>query len=115
MLRDGATLRAVAELVRDIQLLQPAERGGIAVELRPAQNPRLLYEDNCKVVYNVPTAFTLDGEQVLVEPFETRTVRVRGGSYTISLASSQFVVLKSCSTVFEGSRSLIEYVIVRNS
>jgi hypothetical protein len=113
VLRDGAAPRVVAETVRDMQLLRPADRGGIAVELRPAQSRKLLYSDNCKTVYNVPTAFTVGGEQVVMQPYETRTVKSRVGSYTIALGSSQFIVPKECGMVFEGSQSLIEYVIVR--
>jgi hypothetical protein len=115
LLREGTTLRAVAETIRDLQILRPAERDGILVELRPAQNRKLLYENDCRTVYNVPTAFTISGQQFVLQAYESQTVRVGGTSYTISLAASQFVVPKQCPVVFEGSRSLIEYAIVRNA
>jgi hypothetical protein len=114
VLRDGAAIRVVAEVIRDVEILRPAERGGIQVAVRPAQGRTLLYEDQCKTVYNVPTAFTIGGEEFLLQAFEQRTVRARDGTYTISLAESQFVVLKECAAVYEGNRWLVEYAIVRN-
>lgn len=115
VLRKGESVQAIAESVRDMQLLRPVDRGGIEVALRPAEGRKFVYENVCQTVYNVPTAFTIAGEQVIVQPYETRVMRTKAGSYTITLGASQFIVPKPCSTVFEGSRSVIEYTILRNA
>ena len=113
-LKDERGLYAIAESIQDISLLLLEEREGIKVEQLPTQSRTLVYEDNCKTVYNVPTAFTIENQRMVLQAYETKTVHIGNAGYTLFLNSSQFVILKECPTTFEGGRSLVEYTIVRN-
>lgn len=115
LLRDSRGLYAIAESIRDLNLLQPAEREGIQVQQLPTQDRTLVYEDSCKIIYNVPTEFMLGEQRTVLQAYETRTVQVGNTPYTLSLAASQFVVTKGCSQTFEGSRSQVDYTLVRGS
>lgn len=114
VLREGGVLRVVAEVIRDVPVLRPVDRAGMSVRLAPAEPRTVVFEDQCRTVYGVPSLFTISGEAFVVRPYETRTVRTKDGAFTISLGTSQMVVQKECPVVFEGSRQYIEYVITRN-
>jgi hypothetical protein len=114
-LRDARGFYAIAEKIQDnIELLTPAERQGIKVEQLPARDRTLVYEDSCKIVYNVPTSFTIMDRQIVLHAYETRAAQIGDANYTISLNASQFVVPKDCPRHLEGGRSQVEYTIVRN-
>jgi hypothetical protein len=74
----------------------------------------MVYEDNCKIVHNMPTAFTIGDQRIVLQANETKTVQMGNASYTLSLDSSQFVVLKECPIPFEGGQSQAEYTLVRS-
>jgi hypothetical protein len=113
-LMDSRGLYAIAEEIQDVPLLQPDEREGIKVEQLPRESRTLVYEDECKTVYNVPTAFTVNDQRLILQAHEDRAVRIRGSSYTLSLTNSQFIVNKECRIVYEGGRTQIGYTLVRN-
>jgi hypothetical protein len=113
VLRDGNTLRVVAEGIYDVPVLRPVDRGGIDVRLAPVDKPVFVFQDQCKTVYDVARVFSIGDDSIVVRPYETRTVSTKQGSFTISMGVSQTVVPKDCPAVFEGSRQTIEYVITR--
>jgi len=113
-LKDERGLYALAENISDQPLFKPEEREGMKVELQPAQDRTLVYEDSCKIVYNVPTAFTLGDQRLVLQAYESKTVQLNGASYTLALHVSQFVVLKECELPYEGGRTQIDYSMVRN-
>ncbi|MGH7491322.1 MAG: hypothetical protein ACREOO_02880 [bacterium] len=113
-LKDERGLHAIAETIQDLPLLAPEEREGIKVEQLAGENRTLVYEDSCKSVYNVPTAFTIGNQRLILQAYESKTVQLGEASYTISLSASQFIALRECPIPFEGGRSKVDYTIVRN-
>jgi hypothetical protein len=111
--KDERGLYALAETIHDIPLFTPHDRDGLAVEQHPQEAKTFVYEDACKAVYNVPVEFTVGNEHVLVQPHEAKTIELHGHPYTLTLNTSQFIVLKECSVTFEGGRSQLDYSVVR--
>ena len=111
---DRLGVYAVAETIRDnVYLLQPEDRQGFQVQQLPAQERTFVYETSCKIVYNVPTVFTIGDSRILLHAQEMRAVHVGKGSYNLTLESSQFVVFKNCPVTPEGPRSQVDYTLVR--
>jgi hypothetical protein len=110
---DERGLYALAETIHDVPLFTPHDRDGIEVDQEPLRAKTFVYEDPCKAVYNVPAAFTVGQERVLVQPHETKTIELHGKPYTLTLNNSQFIVLKDCPVPFEGGRSQLDYSVVR--
>ena len=112
-LKDDRGLYALAETIHDVPLFTPQDRDGLVVEQHPEGAKTFVYEDACKAVYNVPVEFSVGKEQVLVQPHETKNIELSGKPYTVTLNTSQFIVLKECSMTFEGGRSQLDYSMVR--
>ena len=110
---DDHGLYALAETIHDVPLFTLHDREGIEVDQAPQRGKTFVYEDACKAVYNVPTAFTAGKERMLLQPHESKRIELDGKPYTLTLNSSQFIVLKDCPVPFEGGRSQLDYSIVR--
>jgi hypothetical protein len=111
--KDDRGLYAIAESIRDLPLLKPSERDGIRIEQLPTESRTLVYEDSCKIVYNVPTAFTIDDQRIVLQAFESKNVKIQNANFALTLDGSRFVVLKDCPTPFEGGQSQVDYTLVR--
>ena len=113
-LNDEQGLYAIAESFQDMPALQPAEREGIKIEQLPAQNRTIVYQDSCKIVYEVPTEFTVGDQRIVLNAYETKAVQINNIDFRLSLNSSRFVVLKDCLIPFEGGQSIVNYTLVRS-
>ena len=111
---DGEGLYAIAESIRDVSPLTAADRNGIAVKQLPDENRIFVYEDECGIVYNVPTRFTIQGEPIVLQAYQSKKVRIGGVTYTLNLNKSQFVVQKDCPVTFEGAQARVDYTLVRD-
>lgn len=112
-LEDAQGLYAIAESIRDVPTLTPADRDGVTIDLVATGARTFVYETACKTVWNVPSRFSVGGEQVTLLPGESRELKVRDATYTLTLQTSQFVVEKPCSIHLEGGQSIIDYTLVR--
>jgi hypothetical protein len=111
--KDERGLYALAETIHDVPLFTPHDRDGLIVEQHPEGAKTFVYEDACKAVYNVPVEFNVGRDHLLLQPHETKIVELSGKPYTVTLNTSQFIVLKECSMTFEGGRSQLDYSMVR--
>lgn len=111
--KDERGLYALAETIHDVPLFTPHDRDGLVVEQHPEGAKTFVYEDACKAVYNVLVEFRVGKEHILVQPYETKTIELNGTPYTLTLNTSQFIVIKECSITFEGGRSQLDYSMVR--
>jgi hypothetical protein len=111
--KDERGLYALAETIHDVPLFTPQDRDGLVVEQHPEGVKTFVYEDACKVVYNVPVESNVGREHILVQPHETKTIELSGKPYTVTLNTSQFIMIKECSITFEGGRSQLDYSMVR--
>jgi hypothetical protein len=112
-LQDQRGLYAVLESIRDRPLLTPEERAGMQVAPQPSGDRILVYESECAIVYNVPTVFILGHQRFVLQAFENKQVTIGDDTYTLSLQTSRWTVEKSCSSVFEGAQTQVDYALVR--
>src|SRR6476646_3997879 len=110
--KDERGLYALAETIHDVPLFTPSDRDGLVVEQHPESAKTFVYEDACKAVYNVPVEFNVGRDHLLLQPHETKNIELSGKTYTVTLNTSQFIVLKESSMTFEGGRSQLDYSMV---
>lgn len=112
-LRDQRGLYAVVESIRDQPLFRPEDRAGIEIQPLPGEGRTLVYESECAIVYNVPTAFIVGKQRYVLQAFESKEVKIDGAVYALSLQTSRWTVEKKCPAIFEGPRSQVDYTLVR--
>lgn len=112
-LHDQRGLYAVLESIRDRPLLTPDERGGIQVEPQPGGGRTLVYESECAIVYNIPTAFIIGDQRFILQAFENKRVTIGGHTYLVSLQTSRWTMEKQCPAVLEGAHTHVDYALVR--